>query len=135
MLPLAIESEMVRNALLAASASQMKGIQATMILKSLGYRAAAIRGLQQASKELPADTEFAPLILATILGLLIDDMINENEDFSPLVKMAHSWTKLNPSSNNGSHNPLRRFLLGQIQMYVIFFSSETVALKMWELTF
>jgi hypothetical protein len=117
--PLALESEMVRNALLAASASQMKGTQAAMAVKSLGYRSAAIRGLQQASKELQIDTKSALLTLATILGLLIDDVMSQNKDFLALVGLADSWTSLNPPTNDRSHIPLRQFLLDQIQMYAI----------------
>lgn len=110
---------MVRNALLAASASQMKGTQAAMAVKSLGYRSAAIRGLQQASKELQIDTKSALLTLATILGLLIDDVMSQNKDFLALVRLADSWTSLNPPTNDRSHIPLRQFLLDQIQMYAI----------------
>ena len=46
-------------------------------------------------------------------------MINENKDFPALVRLADSWTTLNPFSNDRLHLPLRQFLLDQIQMYVI----------------
>jgi hypothetical protein len=116
--PLAMESDMVRNALLAASASQMKGAQGAMRFKSLAYRSAAIQGLQKTSKELQSDPKSALFTLATILGLLVDDMINENKDFPALVRLADSCTALNPFSNDQSNNPLHLFLLDQIQMYV-----------------
>jgi len=110
---------MVRNALLAASASQMKGAQGAMRFKSLVYRSAAIQGLQKTSKELQTDPKSTLFTLATILALLIDDMINENKDFPALVRLADSCTAMNPFSNDQSHNPLRLFLQDQIQMYVI----------------
>ncbi|KAE9370972.1 hypothetical protein N431DRAFT_485060 [Stipitochalara longipes BDJ] len=113
-IPLAMESDMVRNALLAASASQ-KGAQSAMRFKSLVYRSAAIRGLQQTSKELQK-LPTALFTLATILGLLIDDMINENKDFPALVKLADSCIALNPFSDDQSHAPLLQFILDQIQM-------------------
>ncbi|KAH8820698.1 hypothetical protein F5884DRAFT_745045 [Xylogone sp. PMI_703] len=114
--PLSLESDMVRNALLAASASQMQTTRRTMMPRSLGYKSAAIRGLQQASQQLATDISSALLTLATILGLLIDDMINDNREFPVLLKLADSWTTLNPSDNNRSNDPLGRFILDQIQM-------------------
>jgi Fungal specific transcription factor domain len=121
--PLAIENDMVRNALLAASASQI-GAHRKMRFQSLAYRSAAIRGLQQISKELQMHPESALFTLATILGLLIDDIINENKDFPALVKLADSCLAMSPFGNDQSQAPLRQFILNQIQMYDFCYSLQ-----------
>lgn len=108
---------MVRNAILTVSASQIRANQKIMAVKSLEYRSAALRGLQRASHQPPMDARSALLTLATILGLLIDDMVNESRDFSALVKLADSWNIMNCTDNGRSNEPLRQFMLDQIQMY------------------
>lgn len=115
-IPLSIESDMVRNALLATSASQIHVIRGSMAVRSLGYRAIAIRGLREASQQPFTDARQALFTLATILGLLIDDMINETKDFPALVKLADSWIVLNPTKDK-QDDAFRQFMLDQIQMY------------------
>jgi hypothetical protein len=124
--PLALESDMVRHSLLAISASQMQATQATMSAKSLRYRSAAISGLQNASRQPRMDNISALSTLATILGLLIDDMINENKEYATLIKLADSWINLYPINQDRSQEKLRKFLFDQIQMYVILVSPKKI---------
>jgi hypothetical protein len=127
LIPLALENDMVRNAILAFSASQIHATGAATIARPQMYRSAAIKGLRDASTQVRTDNDSALMTLATIFGLLLDDMINENKDFPTLVRLADSWIKLNPTSENQRHEGHRKFLLDQIQMFVAFqiFSQET----------
>ncbi|KAH8799136.1 hypothetical protein F5884DRAFT_742713 [Xylogone sp. PMI_703] len=115
-LPLSLESDMVRNAILAVSASQMQANRKVMALRSLEYRSAALRELQRCPQKRSADTSATLMALATILALLIDDMISESKDLAALVRLADSWNIMNPSNNDRSHESLREFMLDQIQM-------------------
>ncbi|PTB67750.1 hypothetical protein BBK36DRAFT_1168125 [Trichoderma citrinoviride] len=113
-LPLAFEHQMVRSSLLAASASHIQITQgAKFMVDRLNYRSAAISELRQIAATPETDSS-APL--ATILGLMIDDMICGHRECPALLKLAEFWVRKEcPFSDNAAEKATRRFLLDQVQ--------------------
>lgn len=108
---------MVRSAFLAASASHIQIAQgAKTMVDRLSYRSTAIAELRHVSAR-PETDSCAPL--ATILGLMIDDMICGHRECPALLKLAEFWVhKDSPFSTDPSEKATRRFLLDQVQLYV-----------------
>lgn len=119
-IPLAMNNQMVRHAILAASAGHLEITQASKVsLGALEYRSAAIAGLREASHHPPSDPLSRLSILATILGLLVDDMISGQKEFQTLIGLANSWDQLSlPLGSTSSEADSREFLQDQIQVYV-----------------
>ncbi|CAH0027617.1 unnamed protein product [Clonostachys rhizophaga] len=117
-IPLAMNNQMVRHAILAASAGHLEITQASKVpLGALEYRSAAISGLREASHHSPSDPLSRLSILATILGLLVDDMISGHQDFQTLIGLANSWDQLSlPLGSTSSEVDSREFLQDQIQV-------------------
>lgn len=116
-IPIALNSEIVLSSFLAASASHMQLTNSrTWAIHSLKYRVTAISGLREASKQQP-DAALFLSALATILGLMIEDMIACTREFSKLLNLAEFWT----SNSHVYRDQLEskaaaRFLLDQMQM-------------------
>lgn len=117
-IPLAMNNQMVRHAILAASAGHLEITQASKVsLGALEYRSAAIAGLREASHHPPSDPLSRLSILATILGLLVDDMISGQKEFQTLIGLANSWDQLSlPLGSTSSEADSREFLQDQIQV-------------------
>ncbi|KAH0494611.1 hypothetical protein TgHK011_001227 [Trichoderma gracile] len=113
-LPLAFEHRMVRSSLLAASASHIQITQgARSTVDRLNYRSTAISELRQMSATPETDSS-APL--ATILGLMIDDMICGHRECPALLKLAEFWVRRDcPLSDKPSEKATHRFLQDQVQ--------------------
>ncbi|KAL7949763.1 hypothetical protein V8C42DRAFT_220584 [Trichoderma barbatum] len=114
-LPLAFKHQMVRSSLLAASASHIQITQGSKsMVDRLNYRSTAIAELRQISARPETDSS-APL--ATILGLMIDDMICGHRECPALLKLAEFWVRKDcPFSTNPTEKATRRFLLDQVQL-------------------
>ncbi|KAL6910086.1 hypothetical protein GGI43DRAFT_826 [Trichoderma evansii] len=114
-LPLTFNNPMVRSAFLAASASHIQIAQgAKTMVDRLSYRSTAIAELRHVSAR-PETDSCAPL--ATILGLMIDDMICGHRECPALLKLAEFWVhKDSPFSTNPGEKATRKFLLDQVQL-------------------
>ncbi|KAL7929220.1 hypothetical protein V8C35DRAFT_201013 [Trichoderma chlorosporum] len=114
-IPLAFENQMVRSSLLAASASHIQVTQGSKsMVDRLNYRSTAIAELRQISARPETDSS-APL--ATILGLMIDDMICGHRECPALLKLAEFWVRKDcPFSTDPAEKATRRFLLDQVQL-------------------
>jgi hypothetical protein len=110
---------MVLSSLLAASASHIQLLRGTnTITHRLRYRSAAFTELQQASIVAQTDPTVTLAALATILGLLIDDMVAYSKDFSTLLDLARFWLNKDCACYRGDRErATHRFLLNQFQMY------------------
>lgn len=117
-MPLALSSEVVLSSFLSASASHMQLTKAkTWQVHCLKYRVTAITGLREASQSTPDATVFL-CALATILGLMIEDIIACTKEFSQLLNLAQFWTNNSGPFQDGPHEKATaRFLLDQMQMY------------------
>lgn len=118
-MPMAMNDEMVLSAYLAASASHMQLYsEATWATRNPSYRLAAIAGLGQAAAQPAHDADHILRALATILGLMIADIIACNKEHEGLLNLAKFWTDKTCHWHPGSHEAeARHFLLDQIQMY------------------
>ncbi|KAH8130484.1 hypothetical protein LI328DRAFT_153130 [Trichoderma asperelloides] len=114
-LPLAISNPMIRSAFLAASASHIQIAQgAKTMVDRLSYRSTAIAELRHVSAR-PETDSCAPL--ATILGLMIDDMICGHRECPALLKLAEFWVhKDSPFSTDPGEKATLKFLLDQVQL-------------------
>ncbi|PTB43704.1 hypothetical protein M441DRAFT_136082 [Trichoderma asperellum CBS 433.97] len=114
-LPLAFNNPMVRSAFLAASASHIQIAQgAKTMVDRLRYRSTAIAELRHVSAQ-PETDSCAPL--ATILGLMIDDMICGHRECPALLKLAEFWIhKDSPFSTDPGEKATLKFLLDQVQL-------------------
>lgn len=74
--------------------------------------------MQKASADSFHDVGTAISTLATILGLLIDDMINNSKEYPILIGLFESWMRIYRSDGLRQEESLIQFLLDQIQMYV-----------------
>lgn len=117
-LPLAFKHQMVRSSILAASASHIQITQGSKsMVDRLNYRSTALAELRQISARPETDSS-APL--ATILGLMIDDMICGHRECPALLKLAEFWVRKDcPFSTDATEKATRRFLLDQVQLYVM----------------
>ncbi|KAJ5605322.1 hypothetical protein N7510_010476 [Penicillium lagena] len=116
-IPLVMSNETVQNSFLAASASHIQAIRGTYsTVEIVKYRSAAVRGLQKVSTERFSDSDSVSA-LATILGLLIDDIISGTREYPTLVRLVDSWARMSISHKQKSSEVLVQFLLDQIQMY------------------
>ncbi|EHK49310.1 hypothetical protein TRIATDRAFT_92385 [Trichoderma atroviride IMI 206040] len=109
------ESTTQGSAFLAASASHIQIAQgAKTMVDRLSYRSAAIAELRHVSAR-PETDSCAPL--ATILGLMIDDMICGHRECPALLKLAEFWVhKDSQFSTDPGEKATRRFLLDQVQL-------------------
>lgn len=114
-LPLAFKHQMVRSSILAASASHIQITQGSKsMVDRLNYRSTALAELRQISARPETDSS-APL--ATILGLMIDDMICGHRECPALLKLAEFWVRKDcPFSTDDTEKATRRFLLDQVQL-------------------
>ncbi|KAK4062478.1 transcriptional regulator family: Fungal Specific TF [Trichoderma aggressivum f. europaeum] len=114
-LPLAFKHQMVRSSILAASASHIQITQGSKsMVDRLNYRSTALAELRQISARPETDSS-APL--ATILGLMIDDMICGHRECPALLKLAQFWVRKDcPFSTDPAEKATRRFLLDQVQL-------------------
>ena len=118
LLPLAMRDKMALCSVLAVSASHIR-LSRTDIssARSFEYRSIAILGLQKAALASDSAPSMPLTALATILGLLIDDMITCSREFSVLVKLTSFWAVKHRSLNRTSDETAAfHFLLDQISM-------------------
>lgn len=119
-MPLAFNNEMVMCSLLAASAGhlQMTGA-AKLAVGRLQYRSRAFASLRQAENQLAGDHLICLMALATIMGLLIDDMIVGNREHATLLKLADFWVTVKCPRGERSDNRMTHvFLTDQLQLCV-----------------
>jgi hypothetical protein len=117
-MPLAFNNKMVMCSVLAASAShlQMAGA-AKMAVGRLQYRSRAFASLQQAENQLAGEQIICLMALATIMGLLIDDMIGGNREHATLLKLADFWVSVKCPRGHKSDNRITHvFLKEQLQL-------------------
>lgn len=117
-LPLALNSKMVMSSLLTVSASHMQLLQLRNIaVHRYIYRSITFTELQQASSEQDPNHVLPLLALASILGLLIEDIIAGTAEFPALLRMTQFWICRDHFHNYGPQEKTTlRFLLDQIQL-------------------
>jgi hypothetical protein len=137
-IPLALSDEAVQNSFLTASASHARATRAAYRTTDiLNYRSAAIKGLRKKSAEIAETFDgagTAVFILATILGLLIDDMINSSKEYPILIKLVDSWMRMYRCSIQKQEESLIKFLLDQIQMYASLLLTMKMLTRLTQLT-
>ena len=119
LLPLAWEDDLVRCALLASSANHLRFRRPKLTNLALNFESVAIEKLTHLSKPGNCAGNARPAILAAIILLLINGMMNGGSDFELLLNMAKSW--IEAMSGNGSleeapGSALNGFLLDQVSM-------------------
>ncbi|KAH0523228.1 hypothetical protein TsFJ059_008263 [Trichoderma semiorbis] len=121
MLPLAWDIELVRYALLAMSANHMRFRRHQLLPLALTFQSAAIEKLSAMSKMDNYTSDTSVTVLATIILLLITDMMNGGPQFHLLFGMVTSWVD---ATNCGSvpltypthRSDIEVFLLDQLDM-------------------
>ncbi|KKP02181.1 hypothetical protein THAR02_05728 [Trichoderma harzianum] len=120
-LPLAWDIELVRYALLAMSANHMRFRRHQLLPLALTFQSAAIERLSAMSKMDNHTSDTSVTVLATIILLLITDMMNGGPQFHLLYGMVTSWVD---ATNCGSvpltypthRSDMEVFLLDQLDM-------------------
>lgn len=120
-LPLAWDNELVRHALLALSANHMRFKRLQLLPLALAFQSMAIEQLSAISKTDNPDGDMRVTVLATIILLLITDMINGGPQFHLLFGMVTSWIDATncgfvPLMHRTHHSDMEIFLLGQFDM-------------------
>lgn len=121
MLPLAWDKELVRYALLALSANHMRFKRPKLLPLALTFQSMAIEQLSAMSRTDNPNGDTRVTVLATIILLLITDMMNGGPQFYLLFGMVASWIDATncasvPLTHRTHHSDLDVFLLGQIDM-------------------
>jgi hypothetical protein len=119
LLPLAWEDDLVRCALLASSSNHLRFCRPKLTNLALNFQAAAINKLTYLSKDGNSAGNTRPAILAAIILLLINGMMNGGSDFELLLNMAKSWIEAmngNGSLKEAPGTALDEFLLDQVSM-------------------
>lgn len=111
-LPLAAGDELVRNALLAASAHQLSSKRPEFTRIGLEFQAAAISCLGQA---LTTDAHTATVLAALVL-LLVNDLVSAGNDYKVLHRLWHSYQTASEKKFTASEDTVIEFLRKQWQM-------------------
>ena len=113
LLPLASQNSLVRDALLASSASHLSQKRTGLEKEAMNFQQAAIRSLRKSSDPNDERSDSAAT-LATILLLLVNDMGNGGSDFEILSKMAKAWISVTEHKSSSHEQPMVEFIKDQI---------------------
>lgn len=121
MLPLAWDKELVRYALLAISANQLRFKRPKLLPLALNFQSKAIEMLSSMSKTGNPNGDARVTVLATIILLLITDMMNGGAQFHLLFGMVTSWIDATncgsvPLTHRTHHSEIEVFLLDQLEV-------------------
>ncbi|KAL7916717.1 hypothetical protein GGI35DRAFT_433886 [Trichoderma velutinum] len=121
MLPLAWDNELVRYALMAISANHMRFRRHQLLSLALNFQSTAIEKLSAMSKTDNPTGDMRVAVLATIILLLITDMMNGGPQFHLLFGMVTSWIDGTncgsvPLAHQTHHSDMEVFLLDQLDM-------------------
>lgn len=119
LLPLACSDDLVRSATLAASANQLRFQRPKLAHLASKFQSTAIEKLSVFSRAETASGATRSAVLATIILLLITDMMNGGHQFHLLLNMAKSWIeamKHDDSSTGSSRHTLEQFLFNQLDV-------------------
>jgi hypothetical protein len=116
LLPFAMGNELVRGALLAASANHLRFKEAQLTKLAFTLQAASIEQLSSTSKLGQYNPESVLSILATIVLLLIAGMMNGPDSFQAVYNIAKSWMKFMGETQEPIRSHLATFLRNEIQM-------------------
>ncbi|KAI5461845.1 hypothetical protein BGZ63DRAFT_464380 [Mariannaea sp. PMI_226] len=120
-LPLAWDNKMVHYALMAASANQLRFKCHQLLPQALAFQSMAIEKLSVVSKTGNSGGDTRVTVLATIILLLITDMMNGGPQFHLLFSMVESWIDATsggtiPPTQQTHRSDMEVFLLGQLDM-------------------
>ncbi|TVY59631.1 hypothetical protein LSUE1_G008932 [Lachnellula suecica] len=116
LLPLAYYDELVRGALLAASANHLRFKEPTLTKMAFSLQATSIERLYQISKVGRYDPDFGLSILATNLLLLIAGMMNGAKAFQVAYNTAKSWMMFMGETQEPVQSNLANFLRSESKM-------------------
>lgn len=119
LLPLAWDHDLVRCALLASSANQLRFKFPKLKSAAITFQSSAIEQLAVCSVSETSSQATREAVLATIILLIITDMMNGGAAFHLLFNMAKSWIEAmnqNKSLGKTPKSPLDKFLLNQIDV-------------------
>lgn len=114
LLPLACEHELVRYALLASSANHLRLKKPELAPAATRYQTTAIASLRGAANATQGQINTGATTLATIVLLLVNDMVTGCCDFRLLIGMAKSWILAFGDTQDSREKPLIQFLKEQI---------------------
>lgn len=124
-LPMTEQDDTVRNAIMATSASHLSLHHKEWSASACKYRMAAIHGLNQHTNPSSAHPS-----LATMVILLIEEMIAVRTDFPILLRMIHSFIEMQggpETLETTKPTPLGRFLMQQIRKISLYAGPFTTA--------
>ncbi len=124
-LPMTEQDETVRNAIMATSASHLSLHHKEWSAAACKYRMAAIHGLNQRTNPSSAHPS-----LATMVILLIEEMIAVRTDFPILLRMIRSFVEMQggpETLETTKPTPLGRFLMQQIRKISLYAGPFTTA--------
>ena len=116
LLPLACEHELVRYALLASSANHLRLKKPELAPAATRYQTTAIASLRGAANATQGQIHTGATTLATIVLLLVNDMVTGCHDFRLLIGMAKSWILAFGDTRDSGEKPLIQFLKEQINL-------------------
>ena len=119
MLPIAWGDDLVRHALLASSANHLRFKRPKLKSLAINFQSKAIEKLAALSGFQDSNDSARVTVLATIILLIITDMMNGGSEFHLLFNMAKSWIEAmdqNPGPRAMSKSPLDEFLLNQVHV-------------------
>ena len=116
LLPLACEDDLLRCAVLAASANHLRYKLPTLAKLALKFQTSAIHGLSQVSNAVQGWRDSGANILAIIVVLLLNDTINGGTDFRIIHDMAKSWNTAMEENGMSARSELDAFLHEQLEM-------------------
>lgn len=115
LLPFSEQDPMIRDSILAASASHLSNQYPDSRWSAIArkYHMAAIHGLNQQSHNYTAADTFSNL--ATMVILLVEEMVSVGEDFIILLRMVRSFVCSRGGDKTIEEEPMGRFLIQQIR--------------------
>jgi hypothetical protein len=120
-LPLACDTGLVRFALLAASANHLRFKRPQLQSLAWTFQSIAIEKLSAVSRAADQSVAMKTTVFATIILLLITDMMNGGLEFSILCNMVKSWIEATDGGTVANTHQTHRsdmevFLFGQLDM-------------------
>ncbi|CAG8389781.1 unnamed protein product [Penicillium salamii] len=120
LLPLSEHDEIMRNAMIAASASHLSHQHSDSQWLSVArkHHTAAIKGLQRDHDGNAGVNTFSDL--ATMVILLIEEMVSVGEDYIILLRMVRSFVCSRGGDKKIEQSPIGRFLIQQIRKMTLY---------------
>lgn len=119
LLPIAWGDDLVRHALLASSANHLRFKRPKLTSLAINFQSKAIEKLAILSGSPESNDSTRVTVLATIILLIITDMMNGGSEFHLLFNMAKSWIEAmdqNLGPRAASKSPVDEFLLNQVHV-------------------